>query len=101
MARATIDDFRSELMAQIKRAEGRGAPHVEINAGELHRQMGGYPAEDRMPACCEAMYGEKRDGDEIISAPARGKGVEAHNPVQATLRFPCLKAPEVRSVPPT
>ena len=41
---ATIDDFRSELRAQIRRAEARGAPHVEVNAGELHRQLGGIPA---------------------------------------------------------
>jgi hypothetical protein len=74
---ATIDDFRSELRAQIRRAEARGAPHVEVNAGELHRQMGGYPGpKHRMPVCCEAMYGEKRDGDEIISAPAKGKGAK-------------------------
>jgi 5-methylcytosine-specific restriction protein A len=39
--------------------------------------MGGYPGpKHRMPVCCEAMYGEKRDGDEIISAPAKGKGAK-------------------------
>jgi hypothetical protein len=74
---ATIEDFRSELKAQLRRAEGRGVSHVEINAGELHRQMGGYPGpKHRMPVCCEAMYGEKRAGDEVVSAPLKGKGAK-------------------------
>ena len=37
----------------------RGAGHVEINSGELHRAVGGYPGADhRMPMCCDAMYEE-------------------------------------------
>jgi hypothetical protein len=30
-------DFRKELLAQISRAAKQRRPHVEINAGELHR----------------------------------------------------------------
>ena len=33
----TMFDFRRELLAQISRAAKQGRPHIEINAGELHR----------------------------------------------------------------
>lgn len=69
------DAFRSELRARLAEADSRSAPHVEINAGELHRAVGGYPGPNhRMPACCDAMYAEQRSGDAIVTAPARGKG---------------------------
>lgn len=71
----TLDEFRAELVAQIRRAEKAGAPHVEINSGELHRKVGGYPGPDhRMPMCCDAMYEHQRIGDEIISQPPKRKG---------------------------
>jgi 5-methylcytosine-specific restriction protein A len=72
---ATTDAFRAELKAQLDRAARRGAPHVEINAGELHRTLGGYPGPShRMPTCCAAMYAETTDGDVIVTEPAEGKG---------------------------
>lgn len=40
----STDDFRQELAAMIKRAAQQGRTHVEVNAGELHRMLGGYPA---------------------------------------------------------
>ncbi|WP_202326745.1 hypothetical protein [Mesorhizobium sp. 113-3-9] len=71
---ATARDFHDELCAQIKRAQKHGAPHVEINSGELHRKVGGYPGTGhRMPLCCDAMYFEKRDADEVVCAPLKGK----------------------------
>ncbi len=69
------DEFRSELKAQLSHAEKRGVPSVDINSGEPHRKVGGYPGPDhRMPMCCEAMYGEQKPGDEIVSSPPKGKG---------------------------
>jgi hypothetical protein len=71
----TSDDFRKELISQIARAEKRGASHVEINSGELHRVVGGYPGPNhRMPTCCEVMNKESGVADEIISLPFDGKG---------------------------
>jgi hypothetical protein len=68
-------DFRKELAAQIARAEKRGAPHVDINSGELHRIVGGYPGSNhRMPMCCNVMHHECRGGDKILSGPPKGKG---------------------------
>lgn len=72
-----MEDFRSELRAQIDRAQRQGRPHAEINAGELHRTVGGYPSADgkhhAMPACCKAMREEKRRGDEIIFETPSGQ----------------------------
>jgi hypothetical protein len=70
------DDFRSELLAIIDRAQRQGRPHVEVNAGELHRVIGGYPdaAAHRMPVCCEVMLGEMKAADMIIFQPPGGKG---------------------------
>jgi 5-methylcytosine-specific restriction protein A len=68
-------DFRTKLKVQIDHAAKQGRAHIDINAGELHRDVGGYPGpENRMPMCCDAMYREKRAGDEIISQPPKGKG---------------------------
>lgn len=60
----------------IARGERQGRPHVEVNAGELHRAVGGYPGggDHRMPMVCQAMYGEKRPGDEVVFQPDSGKG---------------------------
>jgi hypothetical protein len=70
------DDFRGELLAMIARAERQGRPHVEVNTGELHRVVGGYPGggDHRMPMVCQAMYAEKRAPDEIVFQPESGKG---------------------------
>jgi hypothetical protein len=62
----TAGDFRAELMAQIERATKQGRPHIEINAGELHRVVGGYPdkaGDHRMPICCHVMRDEFKRGD--------------------------------------
>lgn len=71
----TIDQFREELGNQLSRAELSGAGSVEINSGQLHRDVGGYPGpKHAMPSCCDAMMDAKRTGDIIISQPPKGKG---------------------------
>ena len=68
-------EFGVELRDQLTRAEARGAPYVDINSGQLHRKVGGYPGNNhRMPVCCEVMYAEMKDGDEVLDAPPKGKG---------------------------
>ena len=60
-------DFRVELRRQLAHAQGRGLRHVDINAGRLHRDVGGYPGPDnRMPNCCQVMRGEMRTGDMFV-----------------------------------
>ena len=76
----TTDDFRAELSAQIERARRQGRPHAEINAGELHHALGGYPPKSgtshAMPSCCNTMWEEFRRGNaEIIHETASGRAV--------------------------
>ena len=58
----TVKDFRIEIAELIRRATKQGRPEVEINAGELHRSVGGYPPKagenHSMPSCCDAMRDE-------------------------------------------
>ncbi len=71
-------DFRDELNAQIERATKQGRPHIEVNAGELHRVVGGYPPkagepQHSMPSCCEAMRQEYRRGNaEVVHQTESG-----------------------------
>ena len=72
---ATTQTLRVELRSQISEAERRGVPYVDINSGELHRQLGGYPGLDHsMPSCCNVMHEERRAGDQILSSPPKGRG---------------------------
>lgn len=75
----SMADFQTELNAQIVRAQNQGRPHIEVNAGELHRIVGGYPPKvgdppHSMPSCCEAMRQEfKRGNAAIIHETKSGK----------------------------
>lgn len=71
----TAGEFRDELRAQLRQAELNGAAYLEVNSGDLHRKLGGYPGTShQMPSCCEAMYGERKARDKIIAQPPKGKG---------------------------
>jgi hypothetical protein len=74
-----VETFRSELVAQILRAQRQGRPHIEVNAGELHRVVGGYPPkagepQHSMPSCCDAMREEYKKGEaEIVHETESGR----------------------------
>lgn len=71
----TTEDFRRALEEEFRQAASLGRTFVEVSAGSLHRKVGHYPGRNhRMPAACDVMYGEVRDGDEILSRPPKGKG---------------------------
>jgi hypothetical protein len=71
------DHFRQELLAQIERAAKRGAQHIQINSGELHRAVGGYPGPNhRMPSCCNVMQDEMKSGDVLIDNSEKSKELE-------------------------
>lgn len=75
----TSEDFKDELDAQIDRAVKQRRPHIEVNAGELHRVVGGYPPKGgethRMPMCCSVMRAELARGNaEVICEPESGQG---------------------------
>jgi 5-methylcytosine-specific restriction protein A len=63
----SIEQFREEARAQIARAKRQGRLHVEINAGELHRTLGGYPGPSHsMPSCCQAMRDEYEIARDVV-----------------------------------
>jgi 5-methylcytosine-specific restriction protein A len=75
----TTADFLREIDSQLSSAESRGAAFVRINAGDLHRLIGGYPPKQgenhAMPTCCQAMW--KRfdpNTDREIEVPPSRKG---------------------------
>ncbi len=72
---AAADELRPELESQIDRAHRQGRPHVEINAGKLHRKVDPITVGKTMPTCCSVMMQEYRRGNaEIIFQPPSGQG---------------------------
>jgi len=71
----SVVDFRNALNKILKSAQVRGLPHVDVRAGDLHRQVGGYPGPGhRMPVCCDAMRGTIQAGDIVLEEPPSGLG---------------------------
>lgn len=69
------EEFQKALQDLLRKAEDLGFVAVEVNSGDLHRKVGGYPGQDhRMTMCCEVMYKSMAPGDEIIYQPESGKG---------------------------
>ena len=93
-----MSDFQKELAALFLRTLEEGKSSVTVNSGELHRSLGGYPGTNhRMPVCCDAMYQEMRAGDQILSAPPKGKG--ASLTIQYLLPRPGKDMPSHHEVP--
>jgi 5-methylcytosine-specific restriction protein A len=75
VSKPNADDFRSFLKAHLRKAERHGARSVDITSGDLHRELGGYPARDHaMPTCCNVMRQEMRGRDVVIAGPPSGLG---------------------------
>jgi len=55
-----------------------GLTFIDIVSGDLHTEMGGYPAPEgkhAMPACCNAMKKFYiKNKDEILHEPPKGQG---------------------------
>lgn len=67
--------FAETLDSAFKRAEGDRRTSVRINAGDLHREVGGYPGPShKMPVCCRAMRNAMENGDRVIQTPPSGNG---------------------------
>jgi 5-methylcytosine-specific restriction protein A len=68
-------EFHAALQNAFWGAAEKGVPYVDVQAGWLHRQVGGYPGRDhRMPVCCAAMRAEMQPGDKILAGPKKGNG---------------------------
>lgn len=75
MTTPKTSDFTAKLNTMLSKAEKERLPAIEINAGELHRKVGGYPGVDhRMPVCCNAMRKAMQIGDVVIEEPPSGQG---------------------------
>jgi len=73
----TLNEFKDSLTAIFQETESMGLVAIEVNSGNLHRRVGGYPGtsgDHRMPMCCDAMYSLMGPTDSIISQPDSGKG---------------------------
>lgn len=73
----TADEFRAGLLRMMSDAQNAGNEYAEINAGELHRRVGGYPGRDaRMPNCCQVMRAQLalNYGDTVVDEPPSGQG---------------------------
>lgn len=66
-----------EMYRIMRDAMRDGHETVEINSGDLHTRVGGYPgANHRMPVCCQVMRGAYAPdaGDVILEEPPSGQG---------------------------
>jgi hypothetical protein len=69
----SVDHFRHELLAWLRRAAGEGASDVVITSGELCAAIRtGSRSSD---ACCDAMEAEIKPGDVIVVARSLGAGM--------------------------
>lgn len=71
----STEDFMRALDGKLGAASAAGDEQLDVNAGELHRELGDYPGPDhRMPSCCAAMRAAMRAGDTVLAEPPGGKG---------------------------
>ena len=77
MTTPTTSDFEAALKAKFSEAEKEELSEITLNAGELHKEVGGYPSPSgnhRMRACCNAMRQAMQKGDVVIEEPPKGEG---------------------------
>lgn len=71
----TTDDFRAAIARILANGQRQGLREVRVRAGDLHREVGGYPGPNaRMPSCCNAMRDAMAFGDEIVEQPPERNG---------------------------
>jgi len=69
------NDIKNILDQKHSDAKQEGVREIQINSGELHRELGGYPGPDhRMPMVCKVMHDYMRRNDVIIQQPPKGNG---------------------------
>lgn len=69
------ETFYRALRDRFTRAEARGERSVAVNAGDLHREVGGYPGPShRMATCCDVMWSLMDDADTVVAQPPKRRG---------------------------
>ena len=63
------------LERRLREAPLTGADHLDVNAGDLHREVGVYPKSGHaMPTCCAVMRAAMNEGDLVLLSPPSGYG---------------------------
>ena len=71
----TAEDFRRALQEVFVEAAKRGDTKVTVNAGDLHRRVGGYQGSNhRMATCSNVMHQEAGPADVVLESPPSGRG---------------------------
>jgi hypothetical protein len=68
----SVDHFRYELIAQLRRAAAEGATTIVVKSGELCQSI--RAANHSTQACCEAMQTEVKPGD-VVLEQSSGRGM--------------------------
>ena len=79
IARRVMRRSREDFVAALENRMGAVAPlevdYIDVNAGELHRAVGGYPGPGHnMPGCCAVMKAAMKVGDVVLGGPPSGIG---------------------------
>ena len=75
MKTLTADDFRTAIRRRLSLAERQGKAAVDINSGDLHREVGIYPDKGHsMPTCCNMMREAMTSRDTVLTSPPKGRG---------------------------
>ena len=69
-------DFNAELDRIFAAAAALNLSYIGLTSGELHRRVGSYPGDHRMPVCCRSMRRkfDSHAGDRVIASPEKGDG---------------------------
>jgi len=65
------ETIRDWIRSLLKEAKERGDTYIDIVAGEICRAKSQW--NDRAAMVCSAMYTTKRDNDEVLYSPPKGK----------------------------
>lgn len=64
--------FRKNIVDKL---HNMTSDYIDINAGAIHREIGGYPGKKhRMPICCNVMESLRINDDTVLRCPPKGKG---------------------------
>jgi hypothetical protein len=69
----SVDRFRQELLAQLRRSAKRGHTELLVNADDLCRSLHGSGIS--WESCCDAMQEEIKPGDTLVLARTSGAGL--------------------------
>lgn len=64
-------EIRAYIFGIFEQFRAQGEDSCTLVSGEIHRAMG---LKHLMPSVCNAMYQLRKDGDEIVHSPPKGKG---------------------------